>query len=51
MDRSFGGNAVLARDHAEIGGALVSLARAMKLRVVAGGVKTREQLDGRRRYR
>ena len=50
IDRSFVRNASVDSDHAAIVQAVVSLARAMKLKVVAEGVETQEQLDALRRY-
>ncbi len=50
IDRSFVRNASVDSDHAAIVQAVVSLARAMKLKVVAEGVETAEQLDALRHY-
>ncbi len=50
IDRSFVRNAAVDKDHAAIVQAVVSLARAMKLKVVAEGVETAEQLDALRHY-
>lgn len=45
IDRSFVRNASVDRDQAAIVQAIISLARALKLKVVAAGVETREQLE------
>lgn len=50
IDRSFVRGASVDSDHAAIVNAIVTLARAMKLKVVAEGVETAEQLDVLRRY-
>lgn len=50
IDRSFVYNASVDSDHAAIVQAVVALARAMKLKVVAEGVETVEQLDALRHY-
>ena len=50
IDRSFVRGASVDSDHAAIVSAIVTLARAMKLKVVAEGVETAEQLDVLRRY-
>ena len=50
IDRSFVRDATVDSDHAAIVQAVVSLARAMKLKVVAEGVETSEQLDALRGY-
>lgn len=50
IDRSFVHGASVDSDHAAIVQAVVSLARAMKLKVVAEGVETAEQLDALRHY-
>lgn len=50
IDRSFVRDATVDSDHAAIVQAVVRLARTMKLKVVAEGVETREQLDALRDY-
>ncbi|MHB8534470.1 MAG: putative bifunctional diguanylate cyclase/phosphodiesterase [Sulfuricaulis sp.] len=50
IDRTFVRDAAQDTDHAAIVQAVVALARAMKLKVVAEGVETAEQLDALRRY-
>lgn len=50
IDRSFVRDSTVDSDHAALVQAVVSLARAMKLKVVAEGVETPEQLDALRRY-
>lgn len=50
IDRSFVRDATVGSDHAAIVQAVIKLARTMKLKVVAEGVETREQLDALRGY-
>lgn len=50
IDRSFVRDATVDSDHAAIVQAVIKLARTMKLKVVAEGVETREQLDALRGY-
>lgn len=50
IDRSFVQDATVDSDHAAIVQAVVKLARTMKLKVVAEGVETQEQLDALRAY-
>jgi diguanylate cyclase (GGDEF)-like protein len=50
IDRSFVRNASVDSDHAAIVQAVVKLARTMKLKVVAEGVETTEQLEALRSY-
>jgi EAL domain-containing protein (putative c-di-GMP-specific phosphodiesterase class I) len=50
IDRSFVRDAAVDSDHAAIVQAVVRLARTMKLKVVAEGVETREQLAALRDY-
>ena len=45
IDRAFVRNAAVDRDQAAIVQAIITLARALKLKVVAAGVETREQLE------
>lgn len=45
IDRAFVRNATVDRDQAAIVQAIVTLARALKLKVVAAGVETQEQLE------
>ena len=50
IDRSFVHNASVDRDHAAIVQAIVAVARALKLKIVAEGVETKEQLELLRNY-
>lgn len=50
IDRSFVRNASVDRDQAAIVQAIITLAQALKLKVVAAGVETQEQLEQLRGY-
>jgi diguanylate cyclase (GGDEF)-like protein len=50
IDQSFVHNASVDRDHAAIVQAIVAVARALKLKIVAEGVETKEQLELLRNY-
>ncbi|MHB8623867.1 MAG: sensor domain-containing protein [Sulfuricaulis sp.] len=50
IDQSFMRHALVDRDHAAVVQAIVAMARALKLKVVAEGVETQEQLELLRSY-